>query len=115
MRLLLVAVLLLAGCAGQITPTPTSYALPAQDSVLAQRVEAPAAAQLSLNRSGMSHTERPAQARKRRQRLATPLTARSEAGLGCALPAAPRSSGADLLKVTLHIEGLRLGHACRER
>ena len=45
MRLLLVAVLLLAGCAGQITPTPTSYALPAQDSVLAQRVEALAAAQ----------------------------------------------------------------------
>ncbi|WP_159969227.1 phospholipase D family protein [Pseudomonas sp. 9Ag] len=45
MRLLLVAVLLLAGCAGQVTPTPTSYALPAQDSVLTQRVEALAAAQ----------------------------------------------------------------------
>lgn len=39
MRLLLVAVLLLAGCAGQIAPAPPSHALPSQDSPLAQRVE----------------------------------------------------------------------------
>ncbi|MCP9339952.1 phospholipase D family protein [Stutzerimonas xanthomarina] len=45
MRLLLVAVLLLAGCAGQITPTSRSYALPAQDSALTQQIGALAAAQ----------------------------------------------------------------------
>jgi cardiolipin synthase C len=45
MHLLLVAVLFLAGCAGQVTPAPTSYALPNQDSALTQRVEALAAGQ----------------------------------------------------------------------
>jgi len=39
MHLLLVAVLFLAGCAGQTTPAPTSYALPNHDSALAQRIE----------------------------------------------------------------------------
>ncbi len=45
MRLLLVAVLFLAGCAGQIIPAPPSYALPNHDSALAQRVETLAARQ----------------------------------------------------------------------
>ncbi|MCQ4316537.1 phospholipase D family protein [Stutzerimonas zhaodongensis] len=45
MRLLLVAVLLLAGCAGQVTPAPQSYALPDRSSALAQRVDALAARQ----------------------------------------------------------------------
>lgn len=38
MRLLIVALLLLAGCAGQIPPAPPSHALPNHDSALAQRV-----------------------------------------------------------------------------
>lgn len=45
MHLLLVAVLFLAGCAGQITPAPTSFALPNDASALAQRVETQAAGQ----------------------------------------------------------------------
>lgn len=45
MRLLLVAVLFLAGCAGQITPTPPSYALPSHNSALARQVETLAAEQ----------------------------------------------------------------------
>lgn len=47
MRLLLVAVLFLAGCAGQVAPTPPSYALPDRSSALAQRVDALAANQPS--------------------------------------------------------------------
>jgi len=45
LHLLLVAVLFLVGCAGQITPAPTSYALPNQNSALTQQVEALAAKQ----------------------------------------------------------------------
>jgi putative cardiolipin synthase len=45
MRLLLVAVLFLAGCAGQVAPAPSSEALPAHSSALAQRVDALAASQ----------------------------------------------------------------------
>ncbi|HAQ26571.1 MAG TPA: phospholipase, partial [Pseudomonas sp.] len=38
MRLLLLTVLLLAGCATQVVPRPTSYALPAHDSPLASQL-----------------------------------------------------------------------------
>ncbi len=45
MRLLLVAVLFLAGCVGQVAPAPSSYALPDGSSVLAQQVDTLAARQ----------------------------------------------------------------------
>ncbi len=45
MRLLLVAVLLLAGCASHVTPAPASYALPGHDSALTRQVESLAAGQ----------------------------------------------------------------------
>src|SRR5690606_3664731 len=38
MRLLLLTVLLLAGCATQVVPAPASYALPAHDSALASQL-----------------------------------------------------------------------------
>lgn len=45
MRLLLLTVLLLAGCATQVVPRPASYALPAQDSPLARQLRELAAEQ----------------------------------------------------------------------
>ena len=47
MRLLLVAVLFLAGCAGQVVPAPSSHALLDRSSALGQRVDALAAGQPS--------------------------------------------------------------------